>query len=236
MTHLTTNEQRHAESLTAIRDHPSLIATCGDCDELAEPLENLLPLYEHNEDWDEIELDEDLGACALRFTNLGAQWETADGLPELYGEFRILHFYDVFDQPEGPGAMPDATDFQREFLSELRSFDTTPRSGAGMRSYLRMRPGTTPLEIWYADLADVGASPYPAGYLKLELTYAEYLDALLLTKGSYGWQYLFADVSLNGPSSGSTVRQLEHMLEVLPGLFPGDYGELHDRLAERRSR
>ncbi|MFJ4471407.1 hypothetical protein ACIP2X_28560 [Streptomyces sp. NPDC089424] len=235
MTHLTADEERHAASLTAIRDSPRLNARCGDLAQLAEPVEELLPLYEHNEDWDEVRLDDDLMTCALRFTDLGAQWETTDGLPELYGEFRILHFYDVFEQPEGPSPLPDATDFQRGFLSELRSFDRTPRSGAGMMSYIRMQPRTTPLEIWYQDIADIGVDPYPPGLLKMDVTYCQYLDALLLTKGTYGWQYLFTDISLGGSGFRNTVRYLERMLEIFPELFPEhDYSDLRDRLEARR--
>jgi len=234
MTHLTENERRHAASLAAIREQPLLNARCGSTDELAEPLEDLLPLYEHDEDWDEVRLDEDMPGCALRFTDLGAQWETTGDLPELYGEYRIWHFYDVFDHADGPAPMPDATDFQRRFLSELRCFDTTPRSGAGMMSFIRMRPNTGPLEIWYQDIADIGEDPYPPGLLKLDITYSQYLDALLLTKGTYGWQYLYADVTLRGSGHQSTVDYLQRMLEIFPELFPQhDYRPLRKRLEAR---
>ncbi|MHC3474716.1 hypothetical protein ACYF6T_39320 [Streptomyces sp. 7R007] len=234
MNNLTENEKRHAASLVAIREQPLLNARCGSIEELAEPLEDLLPLYEHNEDWDQVLLDEDMTGCALRFTDLGAQWETTGGLPELYGEYRLLHFYDVFEQDGGPAPMPDATDFQRKFLSELRSFDTTPRSGAGMMSFIRMQPGTSPLEIWYQDIADIGEDPYPSGFLKMDITYCQYLDALLLTKGTYGWQYLYTDISLRGSGNQSTVTYLKRMLEVFPEIFPQhDYSVLRDRLEAR---
>ncbi|MGW1748633.1 hypothetical protein ACWCRD_24095 [Streptomyces sp. NPDC002092] len=234
MTDLTDNERRHAAALAAIRESPYLNARCGSAVELAEPLEDLLPLYEHNEDWDDVQLDEGMLSCALRFTDLGAQWVTTGGLPELYGEYRLLHFYDVFEQDDGPAPMPDATDFQRQFLSELRSFDTTPRSGAGMMSFIRMQANTSPLEIWYQDIADIGGDPYPSGFLKMDITYCQYLDALLLTKGTYGWQYLYTDMPLGGRGHQSTVGFLQRMLQVFPEIFPQyDYRELRERLEAR---
>ncbi|MFJ9866778.1 hypothetical protein [Streptomyces sp. NPDC101165] len=234
MADLTVNEKRHAAVLAAIQRSPFLDATCGSCDELGEPLEELLPLYEHNEDWDEVRLDGDLGSCALRFMDLGAQWSTTGGLPEILGEYRILHFYDVFDQLEGPEPLDDATEFQRQFLAELRHFDMTPRSGAGMMSFIRMQPNVSPLEIWFHDVADIGGEPYPPGYLRMDITYCQYLDALLLTKGTYGWQYLYTDVRLSDAGFHLARTYLTRMLEVFPELFPEhDYAPLRARLEER---
>ncbi|WP_326647925.1 MULTISPECIES: hypothetical protein [unclassified Streptomyces] len=234
MQNLTPNEQRHAASLEQIRTSPFLEAECGTTDELAEPVEDLLPLYEHNPDWEDVEFDESLLNCSLRFSDLGARWATSGNLPEIYGEFRILHFYDVFDQSEGPSGGEEATNFQQEFLSQLRIFDHTPRSGAGMVTYMRMQPHVTSLEIWYQDIADIGSEPYPANFIRMNITYCEYLEALLLTKGTYGWQYLYTDVSLRGGEFHSKARYLKHMLDVFPGIFPQyDYTSLAARLEER---
>ncbi|MET7712169.1 hypothetical protein [Streptomyces sp. NPDC005407] len=231
---LTPNEQRHAASLEEIRTSPFLEAQCGSSEELAEPVEDLLPLYEHNPDWEGVEFDERLLNCSLRFTDLGGRWETSGDLPEIYGEFNLLHFYDVFDQPEGPSRGQETTDFQQEFLSQLRFFDHTPRSGAGMMTYIRMQPNVAPLEIWYQDIADIGSDPYPTNFIKMDITYCEYLEALILTKGTYGWQYLYTDVSLRGGEFHSKASYLEHMLDVFPRIFPSyDYSSLLVRLEER---
>ncbi|MEU9793165.1 hypothetical protein AB0E27_21485 [Streptomyces sparsogenes] len=234
MTNLTANERRHAAAINEIRQSRFLKSSSGDCEELDEPLEAYLPLYEHNEDWDEVQLDDDLMECALRFTDLGAQWSTTDGLPEIYGEYRILHFYDVFDQPEGPEPLPDATEFQRKFMSELRYFDMTPRSGAGMMTFVRMKPHVSPIEIWYHDISDIGGDPFPPGFVKMDITYREYLDALLLTKGTYGWQYLYTDPSQSYGGLLSKVNYLKRMLDLFPEIFPQyDYTSLRERLEAR---
>ncbi|MGI5424124.1 hypothetical protein [Streptomyces sp. CA-179760] len=55
-----------------------------------------------------------------------------------------------------------------------------------------------------------------------------------MTKGTFGWQYLFTDVSLRGDDFGETGRRLNDMLTVFPELFPGyDYQPLRSRLAAR---
>ncbi|MFI9047085.1 hypothetical protein [Streptomyces sp. NPDC053427] len=51
-----------------------------------------------------------------------------------------------------------------------------------------------------------------------------YLDALCVTKGAYGWQYLFTDVSLAEDDHEVTAEFLTEMLAVLPDVFPAhDY-------------
>ncbi|GHH47645.1 hypothetical protein FHS35_005565 [Streptomyces umbrinus] len=237
MHNLTPNEQRHAESLEEIRSSPFLQADCGNADHLGPAPEELLPLGRYNDAWADVELDQNLLDCALRFTDLGAQWRTSrKKLPRIQGDFNLLHLRDVLNQPEGPApTIPDATDSQLRFLSELRFFDHTPRSGSGKLAYIRLWPGGTPLEIWYSAVADIGGDPYPPGFIKMDITYCQYLDALLLTKGTYGWQYLYTDISLRRGDFRETVAYLQGMLEVFPEIFPQhDYTDLRERLEARQ--
>lgn len=68
----------------------------------------------------------------------------------------------------------------------------------------------------------------------MDVDYCGYLAALLVTKGTYGWQYLFADVSLADDIHHHTVENARRMLEVFPRLFPGyDYAPLAARLEAR---
>ncbi|WNE94943.1 hypothetical protein PS467_06065 [Streptomyces luomodiensis] len=258
MSELTPNEQRHLTSLEEIANCPVLDADCGDTDRLTPPLEALPPLGAFNEKWADLVLDEDIRSCGLRFIDFGCRWSTRAGeddedddvayddeeeaadngilhtreLPEISGEFFLRPFHDILSQPDGPARGAD-TEFQRQFLSELRVMDQTPRSGAGMLTYIRLKPGLGPLEVWYSDVADIGASPYPPGFIKMDITYREYLDAILLTKGTYGWQYLYTDISL-ARGFGEIRGYLEGMLELFPEIFPDhDYSPLVERLEAR---
>jgi hypothetical protein len=233
---LKPNEKRHAESLEEIRKSPFFSAECGSSDYLGKEPRALLPLSRRNGGRDEPIFDDDLLGCALRFTDLGARWETTGraGSPRIRGEFNLLHLEDVLGQSEGPAAITGATDFQTRFLSELRVIDHTPRSGAGMLTYIRLQPGKSPLEIWYSDIADIGEDPYPPGFVRMDITYCQYLDALVVTKGTYGWQYLYTDVSLRRGGFRETVTYLRGMLQTFPELFPRyEYAPLRARLEAR---
>lgn len=236
MEQLTPYEQRHAESLEEICSSPSLKADCGSSQAMGRALEELSPLREYNEEWAAVELDQELLGHALRFTDLGAQWRTSGKkLPRIQGEFNLLHMHDVLSQTEGPAStIVNPTEPQREFLSQLRMFDHSPRSGSGKITYIRLQPRVRPLEIWYSAIADIGGDPYPPGFIKMDITYGQYLDALLLTKGTYGWQYLYTDVSLRRGDFHETVEYLQGMLDVFPRLFPEhDYWDLRERLEAR---
>ncbi|SED48094.1 hypothetical protein [Streptomyces melanosporofaciens] len=247
----TANEERHLASLRELVNCPYIDVEHEEVEQLTPPLADLPPPADFNEKWRGVQLDGDIVSRGLRFTELGACWSTmtgedyddvsedveADRLiesepPEIRGEFFLRSIHDILSQPAGP-ADPVETEFQRTFLSELRVMDQTPRSGAGMLTYLRLKPGTSPLEIWYSDIAAIGAPPYPGGFIQMDITYSEYLDALLLTKGTYGWQYLYTDISLADGFS-DTVDYLEGMLSLFPQIFPNhDYSDLRVRLEAR---
>ncbi|PUB22792.1 hypothetical protein C8K30_11214 [Promicromonospora sp. AC04] len=71
-------------------------------------------------------------------------------------------------------------------------------------------------------------------YNDLALSYPEYLDVLRLTKGVFGWQLLFVDVSLREPGLRPHLESITTMLEVFPSVFPQhDYAPLQGRLAAR---
>ena len=68
----------------------------------------------------------------------------------------------------------------------------------------------------------------------MDIDYCAYLAALRVTKGTFGWQYLFTEVSLAEEDYKNTARRLTDMLDVFPRLFPAhDYSELRARLEER---
>ncbi|MEV4334876.1 hypothetical protein AB0K02_30900 [Streptomyces sp. NPDC049597] len=231
MVSLTPNEQRHVTSLAEIRNCPVIESECSD-EELSMPLSDILA-EEYNSDWEGVIFSGAMQACSLRFAELGAVWSTVGNSPTIKGEFNLVNFHHAL-QVSDPGTSRGVTDFQRSFLSQLCPIDRTPRSGAGMQTYIRMQADVDDLELWYSDIADIEQPPYPPGFIKLDINYCQYLEALLLTKGTYGWQYLFADVSLASGEFTSKGNYLKNMLQVFPDLFPEhDYSSLVPRLEAR---
>lgn len=77
-------------------------------------------------------------------------------------------------------------------------------------------------EIWYHVNTD-------ATLVRLHLTYPEYLEALLLTRGFHGWQYLYADP--HDPGFGYCAPDLRRQLDFVERTFPGDdFSTLRSRL------
>ncbi|MFG2087202.1 hypothetical protein [Spirillospora sp. NPDC048824] len=126
------------------------------------------------------------------------------------------------------GALPPE---EHAIVADLYTIDYEPRSGTGSVTAISV-PHARPLslradrKIWYCD----------GGHRleQLDVDYAGYLDAVLLTVGAPGWQYLFADVNLRREVTPSVVAALEHCLAVLPEIFPGhDYEPLRRRFDAR---
>lgn len=231
MSSLTRNEQLHLDSLEEIENCPLLESRCSGAD-LDRPLSSILP-EEYDDSWEGVRFSESMQGCYLRFYELGAAWSTVEDLPDVKGEFNLINFHDAL-QNDDPGVGRGKTDFHREFLSQLCPIDRTPRSGAGIQTYIRMQSDIDELELWYSDIADIGQPPYPPGFIKLDIGYCEYLKVLLLTKGAYGWQYLFADISLSRGDFLESANNLKNMLQVFPELFPDrDYSSLRTRLEAR---
>ncbi|NBE52755.1 hypothetical protein [Streptomyces boluensis] len=228
---LTHNEQLHLASLREIEGCPLVEAQCSGTG-LSRSLAHILP-EEYDDAWEGVQFSSAMVRCSLRFYELGAAWQTLPSLPEVVGEFSLGNFHDALQCNEG---IPEdaTTEFHHRFLTQLRPVDRTPRYGAGMQTYIRMQPDVEELELWYTSKSDIGQPPHPPGYIKLDLTYHEYLEALLLTKGAYSWQYLFADISLNRPDFSDDVNNLTNMLRVFPEIFPEhDYTQLSARLEAR---
>ncbi|MGW9117874.1 hypothetical protein ACWGRV_14740 [Streptomyces sp. NPDC055663] len=231
---LTSNETRHAESLAEIKNCPALAARWSE-EEIARPLSAIFA-GDYRDEWEGVEFGDRMIEYSLRFNELGAFWYTLDerpDLPGIKGEFSLINFHDALRSSD-PGPRWGTTDFHREFLGQLCPIDRTPRSGAGVQTYLRLQEDVPELEIWYSDIANIGNPPYPPGFIRLDINYCQYLDALILTKGTFGWQYLFAEQSLGGGEFSEIARYLENMLQVFPELFPAhDYSSLLPRLEAR---
>ncbi|QXE38326.1 hypothetical protein KQY30_32920 [Streptomyces sp. GMY02] len=227
-------ESKHMSSLNRIRQASGIEIVDEVQGEPGSSFSDLLPLNEFNEGWTDVTLDEQMLNEAIRIPGLAINWHTNEPLPDFFGEYRIPDPFEILMQPPDPAADSIPAGFKREFVRQLRYIDSAYRSGVGSMTYLRMKPRTSPLEIWHYDLARIGGGPYPIGYIKLDLTYHQYLETLVLTKGTRGWQYLFADVSFRDLALGDIGDSVKKMTDVFPRLFPEhDYTSLQRRLEER---
>lgn len=227
-------EERHLSSIDSIRHAVGIEVVDETLGEPGSSFSDLLPLSEFNEEWEQLTLDADMIDSAVRIPGLAVSWHTTAPLPDFFGEYRIPDPFEILLQAPDPAAQTVPAGFQRDFVRQLRYIDSSYRSGVGSMTYLRMAPGTSPLEVWHFDLARIGGDPYPNGYVRLDLTFQQYMEALLITKGTRGWQYLFADVSFRDRALGNIGDSVRNMLEVFPGLFPEhEYTPLRQRWEER---
>ncbi|MEU9879872.1 hypothetical protein [Streptomyces phaeochromogenes] len=203
--------------------------------EINQPFSELLPLTDFERDWRDVSLDFDTLEESSRLDEIGVYWQTKPPLPQFFGEYRIPSPYEVLAQGTQDTGGMGIQRVQRDFLRQLRYIDHAWQSGSGSTTWIRMSPNTSPLEIWQHDLTMTGGTPYPHGYVQLDITYRKYIETLILTKGTRGWQYLFADVPFRDSPIAEIAENVTHMLQVFPDLFPEhDYSELQQRWEARR--
>ncbi|MBT2388879.1 hypothetical protein J7E87_05445 [Streptomyces sp. ISL-1] len=171
-------------------------------------------------------LDPRLKTCFLRFGRISARWRLETSPNRLSGEFNVMHMSDVATTEAPPTDLDSLTSAEKELYREFRVIDDQPESGTGAFTALRLRPGTPNPEIWH--------HYFHVGGFKLDVDYCQYLEALAITKGTIGWQYLFCDVSFEDDDFIEVADDMQEMLDVFPGLFPDhDYTDLRARLEER---
>ncbi|MFI2367899.1 hypothetical protein [Streptomyces sp. NPDC018833] len=220
----TEYEQRHLDSLRELEEASQVRVYHMERGPIEVAVGDAGATFVKISSWRDLELDQELQRCFLRFEGISAHWRFDHQDVSFSGEFSVGHLaaslltvgVDVDDE--------DATDEESRLYSELCLFDDQPRGGGDTFAALRIPPGTTSPEIWYHD--------GPLGLFKMDLDYCTYLDVLLATKGTYGWQHLFTDTE--DSEAGIHVPTMKHMLDVFPAVFPDhDYTDLRTRLEER---
>ncbi|AEM85038.1 hypothetical protein [Streptomyces violaceusniger] len=191
--------------------------------------------FEVRPEWKDVILDPRLDEATPWITELACRWRSVarKKTPEIHGEFRIRNIYDALLRRAPDLAWEKASREEKQLVAEFRTIDDTPRSGAGLITAIRVQPHVNPLEVWYYD-KDLSRYPgHQIDYVRLDIDYVEYMKVLPITKGTFGWQYLFSDISLS--SLGTHVAtNLEAMLEVFPTTFPEyDYTPLRERWEAR---
>ena len=172
-----------------------------------------------------VTLDPSLEEYHIRNKNLGIHWYEAGASGGAGGEFVLRELVEAV--VSGP---PDASsvlyDEERELFRQLRVIDYKPEGGIVSFAAVRLADDTIAPQTW--------VYWFPHGAFALDLDYREYLEALLLTRGLYGWQFLYADVRLADDRFVSLVDLIRTGLDFLKEALPDPrYEELEIRLAER---
>lgn len=141
----------------------------------------------------------------------------------LVGEFCLFNLYRSFTREDFPPDDESLPPDQYETLSDLRIIDSAPYGGNGNVAGVHPESGD---QVWFYDGAQHRLE-------RLGVDYAGYIDALLVTKGTTGWQYLYADVRFDTALKRTGARLVE-MLMAFPEAFPNhDYQPLRARLEAR---
>lgn len=177
------------------------------------------------EDYD-LPLSQRVEQYFFRHGKIEAAWRSRRPDSRLVGEFKLNHIMSALVNKRMSEIWKGEDDWERALYSELRYFDDTPQTGSGRMALMRATSGATDPEVWFFDMRQ--------GAMRMELDYPDYLEALLVTKGVMGWQYLYCEPAFSGLSFASCAEGLKEMLEVFPRLFPEyDYSDLQRRLEER---
>lgn len=172
-----------------------------------------------------VRLDPVLQDYHVRYLELGIHWYAADASVGAGGEFVLCELVDALmsGPPDDHSARDDE---ERELFRHLRVVDGQPDSGVIAFSAVRPTHGTIAPQMW--------VHRFPYGTFALDLDYRGYLEALLLTKGFHGWQFLYTDVQLADPRYAPLAHQIRSGLDFLTGTLPDPrYADLEARLVER---
>ncbi|MEV0369964.1 hypothetical protein AB0I10_09090 [Streptomyces sp. NPDC050636] len=226
MAKLSAYELRYLAMLDELKKAPEVTVY----EEERGPLETLVgdasTAFKKIAEWEGISLDPALQRCFIRFEGLSSHWGIELAGMHLRGEFSIRHIAAAMLSVGVDLATEDTPEEDRLAFSELRVFDEHLQGGGGSLAGLRIQPGMTSPEVWYYEGTH--------SIFKLDLDYAEYLDTLLVTKGTYGWQYLFAADSTQDNDFQDAAENMQNMLSVFPNIFPEhDYEPLQERLTQR---
>ncbi|MGW1124710.1 hypothetical protein [Streptomyces sp. NPDC002526] len=172
----------------------------------------------------EASLSDDLKHNFHRYSNLFFSWRANEPFDKIAGEFHIMHMAEAVVRGPQPSPFDPTSDMGR-LIDELRVFETHPVGGTGTYSALRFTKSKNSPEVWYCDLRQ--------GATLLDISYSSYLDNMLLTKGLYDWQYLFASPDPENYGMRASMPYVREGLNFLDQEFTDDFSGLRDRLTER---
>jgi hypothetical protein len=169
---------------------------------------------------------EELSSHFHRHSDLLFAWRAVAPFEDIAGEFRISHIGEVMIRGSRVEPVDPADSPTDRLVKQLKVFETHPVGGTGTYTALRLSPDQRSSEVWYFDLRQ--------GPTRLHLTYGEYLDTMLRTKGLYDWQYLFADPDPDNYGMCVSLPYVRKGFGLLAREFPEvDLSDLVARLEER---
>ncbi|MEK2476009.1 hypothetical protein [Streptomyces noursei] len=214
------------KAMEEIRKCPELDVTVAEFGHISTTLGDVGRAFDGMAEYYDLPLSGRVRGHFFRHNDIETYWRSARPDSALVGEFGLTHLYRSVVEKHLADTWEGTDDAERELHGELRIFDDTPHTGSGRMATLRAAPGTTDPEIWFFDMRE--------GALEMDIDYPTYLDTLLITKGTIGWQYLYCEAGFGDPGFTPIVDGLREMLDVFPRLFPDhDYSDLRARLQER---
>jgi hypothetical protein len=220
-------EERYARMLQELRESPVVDLKDEHRGQPSEYAENPDSIFDELAMHSGISLDPKFRAHLFTAQSMGCRWEISSSEPPLRGEIHLLDMYSALASDQPVFFVESEDDEEEELLDELRIIDRAPYGGGGEMAAVRRMPGSSDPELWFYEPG--------SGIHRLDIGYCEYIDTLLITKGVYGWQYLFTDLSFEDARVGGHVWRIKLMLDVFPDVFPDhDYTALRHRLDERQ--
>lgn len=177
-----------------------------------------------------IRLSPEMRRTFHRYNGLGLYWSGVGERTSLGGEFRLVQLLDAIIGGAPAWLLQEGwPESQRSLHADFRVFDSQFYGGVGTFSALRLQDGVEDPEVWYFNVT--------YGSLRLDIGYEGYMNQLLLTRGIYYWQYLFADVPPHHYNFEEIGLGLRSSINFLKEAFPDDdYDELGTRLDDRLDR
>jgi hypothetical protein len=231
---LSESEQNHVNSLNEILGSEHLTVDFSECGPTKEPLTANPKSVSMFRRFDHVALSDALRECNVRLVEVSCRWRSVNQSAEFGGEFRVRDLYDSILLPAPQFSADTANERDLAIFTQLRVVDFPQHAGTGHFAAIRIQEHVDPLEMWYYDARLSTLPGRDSPLIKMDATYCDYLAALVLTKGTFGWQYLFTDISLQGIFFQETVEGLQQMLGLFPTIFPEhDYSSLAARLEAR---
>ncbi|MGW3408338.1 hypothetical protein [Streptomyces sp. NPDC000888] len=167
-----------------------------------------------------------LGAYYFPAEEVHVSWEST-GAPVIKGELCLTNILTCLTRRHPPLEDVTLDPAERSILASLRVMDEEPFAGTGRATGLRITDRSQEPEVWFYDMTRSRLD-------RLDLDYGTYLETALVTKGAFGWQYLFTDADLSQPQHYEVSRNLGEFLALFPELFPHySYTDLQSRLEAR---